>query len=767
MDRVHAAVLAISALFSLAAQPYKNRLGVEIDGFGDAARSRPFVDHARLFRPCSALNGSAAAPIDSDGWPAADAQCVMFDIRAIPAWSPPIDDPAAFQPDWSGAWSLSFEGRAEVGVPSGGASLESLEYDGDANLTRARVIVQPDTGLLILSFRNTRRTPSSEPNSGIRSLHFIRPGYAPESKQIFTDAFLRSFAPFRMLRYMDFTATNSVTPSATPADQLEWSDRHVPSDATQQSYGRKVGVAWEYAVLLANQTGTDLWINIPVSASTDYIRQLARLVAGRLNPGLRIYIEHGNEVWNSLFANSYNYNRNAAVAEVAAGGSNLNNDNLPPDSNAAVFARRRHLRRVIDAVRVFREEMGAKDSPGDLDNWRVRGVFAWWTIRPDEYRQTLNWARSTFGELNQHLYGIASTHYYNVSRATSTDSPERLVEVMTASSDGGVATDSTLRQIASDFGVRHTIYEGGPDVGGGSTTNVGNRILANRLPSMKGLVVRDIKTNWFDRGGYEYSYFSHCGPCSRYGCWGAAEDVVNLDTPKMNALRELSGDPPRPVVTAVVNGADFGPNLAPGSLAVIQGENLAALTAGWDEATFGRALPTMLAGVQVRFNGTPAAVASTGATQLTVVVPSGIAVGTADVEVYNQGGIWRGTTEITSVAPAWFGSFESEKLYLKSSAAEPPAPGDVVDVYATGLGATSPSIPVNEVPDAIYPVADLASIAVTIGGQPAEVLSAGATAQGTYTLRVRIPEGVPGGEQTVELSVAGTAARVGYLLLRE
>jgi len=39
---------------------------------------------------------------------------------------------------------------------------------------------------------------------------------------------------------------------------------------------------------------------------------------------------------------------------VAAGGSNLNNDNLPANATDT-FARRRHLRRVIDAVRIFRE----------------------------------------------------------------------------------------------------------------------------------------------------------------------------------------------------------------------------------------------------------------------------------------------------------------------------------------------------------------------------------------------------------------------------
>jgi len=103
---------------------------------------------------------------------------------------------------------------------------------------------------------------------------------------------------------------------------------------------------------------------------------------------------------------------------------------------------------------------------------------------------------------------------------------------MRASSDGGMVYDTQYRQLAQEHGIRHAISEGGPDVGGGSTTNVGNRILANRLPGMKDLMMHDMKSNWWDRGGWEYMAFSHCGACSRYGCWGAVEDIANLDTPK-------------------------------------------------------------------------------------------------------------------------------------------------------------------------------------------------------------------------------------------
>ena len=38
--------------------------------------------------------------------------------------------------------------------------------------------------------------------------------------------------------------------------------------------------------------------------------------------------------------------------------------------------------------------------------------------------------------------------------------------------------------------------------------------------------------------------FSHCSTYSRFGCWGLSEDIVNLDTPKWQAVRDLTGIEP-------------------------------------------------------------------------------------------------------------------------------------------------------------------------------------------------------------------------------
>lgn len=77
------------------------------------------------------------------------------------------------------------------------------------------------------------------------------------------------------------------------------------------------GPAYETLISLCNQTGKDLWINIPHLASNAYIQNLARLIfygsnqAGNpysspqanpyhkpLNSTLRVWVEYSNEIWN-------------------------------------------------------------------------------------------------------------------------------------------------------------------------------------------------------------------------------------------------------------------------------------------------------------------------------------------------------------------------------------------------------------------------------------------------------------------------------------
>jgi len=311
-------LVVASCVAALSAQTYRGRIGGEVESPVEGSRGRGFVDLGRGFRPWAPVSGSGTVPLDSNGWPLGDAQTVLFDIRPVPAWAPPIDDPAQFQPDWSGAYHVTFNGQAELkSFDVSAFTVTNVWYDATLNTTTADLVVAPGTGLVAVSFTNTKRTPASAPNTGITNLRVIRPGYPADTTQPFTREYLRSVAPFGLLRFMGFASTNDSNPAFTdPDNHVHWANRHVPSDATQQDIGRQYGVAWEYAILLANLTGKDMWINIPVAADDDYVAKLAALLHDTLRPDLNIYIEHSNEVWNPLFS-QHSYNQAAAPRAAA------------------------------------------------------------------------------------------------------------------------------------------------------------------------------------------------------------------------------------------------------------------------------------------------------------------------------------------------------------------------------------------------------------------------------------------------------------------
>jgi len=520
-------------------QAYPDSVGVGIDAGSEGARSRMFVDLGKVWRPMTRLESNEPAPTDERGWPLSDAKTVLFDIRPIPAWSPPIDDPEQFQPDWSGTYKVSFRGQAELrGFDISQFRVKNQSYDPLTNTTKLDLVVEPGTGLVAISFVNTRRSPEDATGTGFTDLRVIRPGYPEDTGKIFTDEFLTALKPFRVIRFMGFLHSNNTNP--VYPEVVEWSERRLPSHATQQRIGKTAGFAWEYAIEICNLSGKDMWINIPVAATEDYIRNLAELLKEKLKPELRLYVEINNEVWNPGFT-QYRYNMAAAVAEVEAGGSPLNAD-IPGigSGDRNEWHRRRHAKGLVDAIRIFGEVFGPEEI-----NQRIRSVHSWWTIYPAEYRRVLEWVRHVYGDPSNHFYAIAKTQYFNAARAPADATVEQILEAMKANSDNGRRYTQELRRVADDFQLRLFAYEGGPDNGGGSTVNVGNRILANRSEAMADLMKYDLRENWFNLGGELHMYLELVGPYSRFGCWGQTEDIINLNTPRMRAIYELVGmDPP-------------------------------------------------------------------------------------------------------------------------------------------------------------------------------------------------------------------------------
>jgi RTX calcium-binding nonapeptide repeat (4 copies) len=98
---------------------------------------------------------------------------------------------------------------------------------------------------------------------------------------------------FRVLRTHDWQGTNfSKVTDWVPGDQTSDQAFWVRPDR---------GMPFELLVEMANETRSDLWINIPHLATDDYMKKAAEYVKANLDPDLRVYVEYTNEYWTTIF----------------------------------------------------------------------------------------------------------------------------------------------------------------------------------------------------------------------------------------------------------------------------------------------------------------------------------------------------------------------------------------------------------------------------------------------------------------------------------
>src|SRR5207249_9507611 len=106
---------------------------------------------------------------------------------------------------------------------------------------------------------------ASPVNTGVTDIKVLRPrtvgGSTPYRRdEYFTDGWKSEAARFTALRVYSYAGTVYNT------TEVNWSDRVDPTDIVQRQFGFYGGLAWEYFVQMANETGKDLWINIPEKA---------------------------------------------------------------------------------------------------------------------------------------------------------------------------------------------------------------------------------------------------------------------------------------------------------------------------------------------------------------------------------------------------------------------------------------------------------------------------------------------------------------------
>lgn len=244
-------------------------LGLNLSSNTDWCSGRYWLDLKNVLRAW----GSAATPYDraapaltADGYPSADFGG-FADLKNYPGglyrWS--------FTGDGVLTWLTGVSGPV---VFNGGKS-GTVVVDGN----------QP------ISFRVTG-VNAVNPFRGLTIRRAV-------GNDIFDPDFVSFIKPFRVLRFMDWTHTNYTAVA-------EWANR--PKLTDQQTVfpaapGR--GVALEYCLALATTVGATAWLNVPHTATDDYVNQMAALVSQYRVP---ILLEISNEVWNSIFpANAHQF----------------------------------------------------------------------------------------------------------------------------------------------------------------------------------------------------------------------------------------------------------------------------------------------------------------------------------------------------------------------------------------------------------------------------------------------------------------------------
>jgi uncharacterized protein (TIGR03437 family) len=205
--------------------------------------------------------------------------------------------------------------------------------------------------------------------------------------------------------------------------------------------------------------------------------------------------------------------------------------------------------------------------------------------------------------------------------------------------------------------------------------------------------------------------------------------------------------------------------MVPGSWVQINGQNLATATRiWWALEVVGTALPAEIDHVHVTINGKNAAVYYVSPTQLNVQAPTDTTIGPVNIQVIRDGAASAViSASYVASAPGFFRYSVGGKSYAAgvhlngayvgdTAGFSPAVPGETIELFATGLGAT---------PGGVAPAVTLLTVlpAVTIGGLSAKVQAAALIYPGEWQLNVEVPQ-VAAGEQPITISYGGATSSV-------
>ncbi len=473
-------------------------LGTNLAPLVDWGTERPFVDLMKQARGWISSDGTRwddgrTIAVDASGWPT---QLAAGQIaRALVAWDVPTPKDN-YVVTWTGTGTIDTAPQAAT------------------SMAEHRATFTCDGGNIAITITAT------DPKDPIKNIRVVATQFDVMTPvPTFHPAFLQALSPFSVLRFMDWMHTNDGAIAG-------FSTRALPSDA---SYAGK-GVPVEVMIDLCNALGVDGWFTVPHSWSDDDVRGFAQLLHERLRPQLHAWIEHSNEVWNSMFVQAhYADSRGGALSK-----------------DAFLGRLRFHSQRTVQLMNIF-------DAVFAADRARVVRVMGSMASNPWVSEQELEYQQAA-----AHVDVLAIAPYFGGSlgdadqwqRVRALSTTEMNAE-LTASLAQAREWMVAQKKVAERFGVALVAYEGGQHLVGvgvaandDQLTHVLTR--ANSDPHMKDAYLSYLAM-WRAAGGTLFVHYTSVMRPTKFGAWGAKEHIEQPRTaaPKWDALATFVETTPR------------------------------------------------------------------------------------------------------------------------------------------------------------------------------------------------------------------------------
>ncbi len=372
-------------------------------------------------------------------------------------------------------------------------------------------------------------TIAATPGETVQNLHILLPGFDYDTTQIFNPQFLGLLTPFRAMRFMEWENINGST-------LADWADRPAAT-----SFGLSPsGQPYEHLVDLVNQTGKDMWINVPEHATASFIQSFAQFVAqgldftqiaaARAKQGFttpfQIIVENSNETWNTGFTAYQTFLTAAQASPTRYPGtySGTYGPSWMSSNKDLMMVGQYEADRLVQIATAFRTALTAV---GHADS--VAPVLSGWALGPVYSDVGLQFIKANYGDPKTYVSYIAQAPYFSVADADTAD----LGTLFTNLDSTITAMDATFQSfnmLAQSYGIQSIAYEGGQGLSG--ATNQPIKHLAQHDQRM-----HDAYTTFFtlwqkDFGNSLFMHFDLAGDPGlpeniyQYGFWGSIIGVM-------------------------------------------------------------------------------------------------------------------------------------------------------------------------------------------------------------------------------------------------